>query len=248
MKLPLGKVPVDILRKHVLGFQGHPSSDLLVGPKVGVDFAVINLDGKYLIISSDPVTGVQEDIGKYAVNVSANDVATSGARPKFLDSVVLLPEGSDESIVRDISEQIDIASKKLHITIIGGHTEVTPKLEQIIVITTAFAIVDQYVTAANAEEDDIILMTKTAGIEGTSILARTFKNRLKALDRESLQKAIDMINQISIVEDAAILFSTGQVHAMHDPTEGGIIGGVYEMALASGLGFELQENRIEVAE
>lgn len=221
---------------------------MLVGPSVGIDFAVVSLDGKYLIVSSDPVTGVEEDIGWYAVNVSANDVATSGARPRFLESVVLLPEGSDESLVREVAEQIDQAAKSLQMMVVGGHTEVTPKLERVVVVTTAFGITDRYITAGDAEEGDIILMTKTAGIEGTSILARTFKDRLTDIDQKTLQNALNLVKRISVVEDAAALFATGKVHAMHDPTEGGVLGGVYEMALASGLGFRLNIQDIAVAE
>ncbi len=221
---------------------------MLVGPSVGLDFAVVSLDGKYLIVSSDPVTGVEEDIGWYAVNVSANDVATSGARPRFLESVVLLPEGSDESLVREVAEQIDQAAKSLQMMVVGGHTEVTPKLERVVVVTTAFGITDRYITAGDTEEGDIILMTKTAGIEGTSILARTFKDRLTDIDQKTLQNALNLVKRISVVEDAAALFATGKVHAMHDPTEGGVLGGVYEMALASGLGFRLNIQDIAVAE
>jgi len=247
LKLPLGKVPHDILQKHILHFQGQLSDDVIVGPGVGLDFAVIDLDFKYLIVSSDPVTGVKEDIGWYAVNVSANDVATSGAIPKFLTSVILLPKNSDISIAKNVAEQIDIAAKKLNISVIGGHTEISPNLSQIIVSTTAFGITDKYVTASNIKKNDIILMTKTAGIEGTSILARNLKNKLKKVNQKTLQKASEMINQISIVKDAAILFKTGKVHAMHDSTEGGLIGGIYEMAVASNIGFKLIENKIGVA-
>ena len=247
MKLPLGKIPYDILKKHVLKFQGYTSPEVLVGPKIGVDFAVVNLDGRYLIISSDPVTGIEEDIGWYAVNVSANDVATSGAKPRFLNSVILLPENSDETQVKNISKQMDNAAKNLQMTIVGGHTEITPNLKQLIVVTTAFGITNQYITAANAEDGDYILMTKTAGIEGTSILARIFKDRLKSINTKTTLRASEMISQISIVKDAAILFGTGKVHAMHDSTEGGIIGGVHEMALASNTGFKLNEKSIEVA-
>lgn len=248
MRLPLGKIPYNILEKYVLNFQGYQSPEVLVGPKIGVDFGVVELDEGYLIVSSDPITGVEEDIGWYAVNVSANDVATSGAKPKFLDSVILLPEGSDELLVREVSTQMDNAAKNLQMTIVGGHTEITPNLNQLIIVTTAFGITNQYVTAANAKEGDLILMTKTAGIEGTSILARKFKDRLKSIDKETLQKASEMINQISIVKEAAILFGTGKIQAMHDTTEGGIIGGVCEMGIASNLGFQIRENKIEVAE
>lgn len=209
---------------------------------------MVKLDGRYLIVSSDPVTGVEEDIGWYAVNVSANDVATSGARPRFLDSVVLLPEGSDESLVGEVAEQIDGAARSLRMMVVGGHTEVTPGLKRVVVVTTSFGITDRYVTARDAEEGDIILMTKTAGIEGTSILTRAFKDRLTGIEQETIQKASDLVKQISVVEDAAVLFVTGKVHAMHDPTEGGVLGGVYEMALASDLGFRLHVKDIAVAE
>lgn len=247
MKLPLGKLPHDILQKHILHFQGQFSKDVVVGPGIGLDFAVIDLNFKYLIVSSDPVSGVKEDIGWYAVNVSANDVATSGAIPKFLTSVILLPKNSDISIAKNVAEQIDIAAKKLNISVIGGHTEISPNLSQVIVTTTAFGITDKYVTASNIKKNDIIIMTKTAGIEGTSILARTFKNKLKTINQKTLQKASEMINQISIVKDATILFNTEKVHAMHDSTEGGLIGGIYEMAVASNIGFKLIENKICVA-
>lgn len=247
MKLPLGKVTNDILKKHILDFQGKLADDVIVGPGIGLDFAVIDLNFKYLIVSSDPVTGVKEDIGWYAVNVSANDVATSGAIPRFLTSVILLPENSDISIAKNVAEQIDIAAKKLNISVIGGHTEISPNLSQIIVSTTAFGITDTYVTASNIKENDSIIMTKTAGIEGTSILARNLKNKLKTINQKSLKTASEMINQISIVKDAKILFKTGKVNAMHDSTEGGLIGGIYEMAVASNIGFKLMENKISLA-
>ncbi len=247
MRLPLGKVPLDILQKHILRFHGYISSDVVVGPSVGLDFAVVKLDDRYLIVASDPVTGVEEDIGWYAVNVSANDVATSGARPRFLSAIILLPEGSDESLARKVAEQIDEAARSLQIAVTGGHTEVTPGLRRVIVVTTAFGLTSRYITAGDIEEGDVILMTKTAGIEGTSILARRFRDRLKALDSETLRKASDMVKQISVVEDAATLFATEKIHAMHDPTEGGVVGGVYEMALASDLGFRLFTGKIAVA-
>jgi hydrogenase expression/formation protein HypE len=218
-----------------------------LGPAVGIDFAAVMLDGGYLIVSSDPVTGVEDDVGWYAVNVCANDVATSGARPRFLNSVILLPIGADEKIVRKIARQISGAAKDLGMMVLGGHTEVTPGLKRPAVIITAMGLTDHYVTAGDAKEGDAVVMTKTAGIEGTSILARTCRDRLDSIGIKVMLEAEEMIRQISVVEDAKILFATGKVHAMHDPTEGGVLGGVYEMAVASGLGYTLHLKEIAVA-
>ena len=247
MKLPYGKVSIDILRKYVLNSKGFSSEDVIIGPSVGVDFAVIKLDGKYLIVSSDPITGVEDEIGLYAVNISANDVATSGNRPQFLSTVVLLPEGCEEKKIKKIINQIDETAKSLKITIVGGHTEVTPGLKHTIVATTAFSISEKYVTARDAKEGDIIIMTKTAGIEGTSILAKEFEDRLN-ISKRMIRKASNMSKLISIVEDATVMFNTGEVHAMHDPTEGGVIGGIYEMSLASNVGFKINSKDIPISE
>lgn len=247
-KLPLGKVPLEVLQHHILPFKGQASPDVQVGPGVGIDFAAVRLnDQQYLIVSSDPITGVEKDIGWYAVNVNANDVATSGAKPMFLDSVILLPEGADENLVREVAQQIGEAAKEIGVTIIGGHTEVTPGLKRVTVVITAISVTERYVTAGDAEAGDAILMTKTAGIEGTSILARTFRDQLKAINQETLENAAQMIRQISVVKDALVLFSTGKVHAMHDATEGGVLEAVYEMALASDLGFTLNLKDIPIA-
>ncbi len=228
---------------------GQISPDVQVGPGVGIDFAAVRLnDQQYLIVSSDPITGVEQDIGWYAVNVNANDVATSGAKPMFLDSVILLPEGADEDLVQNVAQQIGEAAQEIGMMVIGGHTEVTPGLKRVMIIITAIGVTEEYITAGNAEEGDAIVMTKTAGIEGTSILARTFRNQLKAINQETLQNAANMIRQISVVKDAAVLFSTGKVHAMHDATEGGVLEAVYEMAVASGLGFTLNLKDIPVAD
>jgi hydrogenase expression/formation protein HypE len=248
-KLPLGKVPLKVLQQHILRFKGQTLPDVQVGPRVGIDFAVVRLnDQQHLIVSSDPVTGVDQDIGWYAVNVNANDVATSGAKPMLLDSVILLPEGADENLVQEVAKQIGEAAKEVGMMVIGGHTEVTPGLKRVIVVITAIGVTDRYITAGDAKDGDTVLMTKTAGIEGTSILVRTFRNQLKTVDEETLEKATQMIRQISVVKDAAVLFSTGKVHAMHDATEGGILEAVYEMALASNLGFTLNLKDIPVAD
>lgn len=247
MGLPIGKIPKELLEKYVLKFTGKASRNVVQGPKFGIDFAVIKLDDEYMVVSSDPVTGAEKEVGWYAVNVSANDVATSGSKPTYLESVILLPQESKAEDVISISKQIHRAAKTLGISIIGGHTELTPRLERKIVITTAFGFTKRYVTAANAKENDAILMTKTAGIEGTSILANVFKEKLSKLGDKVIMEASRMIRRISVVKEAVKAFDTGFVHAMHDATEGGVLGGIYEMSVASNLGFLIHEKAIPIA-
>ncbi|MCP8310553.1 MAG: AIR synthase family protein [Candidatus Methylarchaceae archaeon HK01M] len=247
MSLPIGKVPKEILEKYVLKFTGESSENVVLGPKFGIDFAVIKLDGRYMIVASDPVTGAEKEVGWYAVNVSANDVATSGSRPTYLESVILLPQGSKTEDVMNMSIQIHRAAKELGISVIGGHTELTLGLRRAIVVTTTFGFTERYITAADAREGDFILMTKTAGLEGTSILADAFKEKLYRLGENVISNASKMARGISVVDEATRAFKIGFVHAMHDATEGGVIGGVYEMGVASNLGFVIEVKDIPIA-
>lgn len=247
MELKLGKLPPEVLEKYLVGMTGARSRDLVVGPSIGVDFGVVRHGNTQLIVSSDPVTGVNERVGWYAVNVSANDIATSGNRPQFLQSVILLPERASVRDVALISSEMDRTAASLGITIVGGHTELTPGLRRPIVITTAFAFASSYVTAADAEEGDAILITKSAAVEGTAICASDSPALAGKVDPAVIRRAKGFLRKLSVVDEAAAAFATGAVHAMHDCTEGGVLGAVFEMSRASKLGFELQEESIPVA-
>lgn len=245
--MQLGKIPISLLNKTVLRMTGARSRALLTGPRAGVDFAAIRVAGGYMIVSSDPVTGVASGIGSYAVAVSANDVATSGNPPGFIGSVILLPEGSSEKDLKAIASDMDRTARKLGVTIVGGHTEVTPGLKRPIVSVTAFSFVKSFVSSEMAREGDVIMMTKTAGLEGTAVLASELRRAGRRLPAGLAAKSKGLENKISIVGEAVRAFRTGSVHAMHDCTEGGVLGAAYEMSLASDLGFELWESRIPVA-
>lgn len=250
-KLSLGKLPPDMMARYLFGMTGARSRKVVVEPSLGLDFGVVRLGGKgsrgrYLVVSSDPVTGVRERAGWYAVNVSANDVATSGNRPEFMQSIILLPQDADESDVKRISSDMNQTAKGLGITIVGGHTELSPGLDRPIVVTTAFAVADSYVTAAGAREGDTLMMTKTAGVEGTAILGTDARFN-KRLERATVAAAWRYFEKLSVVDEAVSAFRTGAVHAMHDCTEGGVLGAVYEMAAASGQGLEVGGGGIPVS-
>jgi hydrogenase maturation factor len=251
LSLSLGKLPPGVMQRLLLRMTGASSKRIVVAPSLGLDFGVVRLGkgakkGGYLIVSSDPITGVRERAGEYAVNVSANDVATSGNKPELMQSIVLLPEDASEADVRKLSADMNKTAKRLGIAIVGGHTELTPGLHRPIVVTTAFAIADAYVTAAGAHDGDTLMMTKSAGVEGTAILG-TDSEFNKGLDRATVASASRYFGKLSVVEEAVSAYKTGEVHAMHDCTEGGVLGAVYEMAAASKLGIDVAEKRVPVS-
>jgi len=197
----------------------------------------------------DPITGALERIGWLVVNINANDIATFGVAPAFFFSSILLPEKADRKVLETICVQMDAAAKSLEIAIVGGHCEVTPGLAHPIVVGCVMGITEKgkYVTAGGAKAGDKIILTKSAGIEGTAILASDKEENLReAVDDATLQSAKKFYNQISVVNDAVTAFKTGGVDAMHDPTEGGIVGGIHEMADASNLGVKIFEEEIKV--
>jgi len=246
-KLRLGKMPPEVLESIVFGRLGVLDSRVLVKPKIGEDAAIIDFGDRVLVLHSDPITGAVENIGWLAVNVSSNDVATRGARPKWLSVVILLPENATSDLLDEITRQIDLAAKELEMMVVCGHTEVTPSLDRPILICTAIgeASKDKFVTSSGARVGDKIILTKGAAIEGTAIFAHEFEDYLKSrLSEEIVERAKEYIKYISVLREAMIAIEVGGVTAMHDPTEGGVLGGVQELARASNVGFIVYEDRV----
>jgi hydrogenase expression/formation protein HypE len=249
LRLPKGKIPAEILREVIFRNLGAIRKEVVLGPSLGIDGAVIDVNEKSIIISMDPITGAIERIGWLAVNVNANDIATFGTKPAFLLSCILLPENAGRETIETISVQMNEAAKDLGIAIIGGHCEVTPELTSPIVIGCTLGVTEKgnYVTAAGARFGDKLILTKSVGIEGTAILAWDRESQLKkAMNGRMLNKAKRFYDKISVVKDAVTAFRTGGVHAMHDPTEGGLAGGIHEMADASSLGVKIFKEEIRI--
>jgi hydrogenase expression/formation protein HypE len=250
MELPLGKLPIDVLKEVVFKNLGIIREEVVLGPLAGFDGAVIDVGDKSLIVSMDPITGAVERIGWLAININANDISTFGVEPAFFLSCILLPENANRQVVETISAQMNKAAKKLSIAIVGGHCEVTPGLTNPIVVGCAMGLAEKgnYVTAGGAKLGDKLLLTKSVGIEGTAILAADREEQLeKTLKPTMLLNAKRFYDNISVVKDAITAFKTGAVHAMHDPTEGGLAGGIHEMADASNLGVKIYEEKIRIA-
>ncbi len=245
-----GKVPPEKLRELVFNHLGAEGERIIIRSGLGVDAAAIEFNDTILVASTDPITGAEKNIGFYAVHVNANDVATFGAKPKWFLVTILLPEDSSEELLRDIMMEIHSNCRKLGVAVVGGHTEVTPGLKKPIVIGTMLGEVkrEKVVLSNGAKAGDAIILTKGAGIEGTAIIASERQCELEEVfGKKFVERAKAFLGRISVVEDALIATDVG-VHAMHDPTEGGIANGLHEMAEASGLGFEVYYEKIPIAE
>ena len=246
-----GKVPTEVLEKIVFKNLGAKRDDVILNPSIGEDAAIVQSGKEVLAVSSDPITGAKEWLGWLAVHVSANDVATRGVQPRWFNSILLLPKNSTTELVEKICTQMDKAARQLNVAIIGGHCEVTLGIDHPIVTGCTIGVAEngKYLTSGGARIGEQIILTKGTGIEGTAILASDRREELQSVFDESfLTKAENFFEKISVVKDALTAFRTGGVSAMHDPTEGGVAGGLHELADAADIGFTVYEEKIFVPE
>jgi len=246
-----GKVPPEVLQSIVFSKLGRSDADVILGPELGEDAAVIKVGDQVIIAATDPITGSVEDVGWLAVHVNANDIATFGVSPRWFLTSIILPPGFTTDQLGKIMNQIDMAAKELDIAVTGGHSEVSESVSQPIVIGFMMGIAptDKYVTSSGAKPGDALIVTKTVGIEGTSILASEGGLYLsEKISEEIVKQGQQLRNSISVVKDGVTAFQTGFIHAMHDPTEGGLANGVHELCDASGVGFNLEYDQIPLNE
>jgi hydrogenase expression/formation protein HypE len=248
---PTGKLPArDLIR--LLAKVNRSDPRLIIGPQLGEDAAVIDIGDRYLVAKSDPITFVAENIGWYVVNVNANDVACTGAVPRWFLTTVLLPAGSaDSHMVETIFDQIIEACDQLGVTLAGGHTEITFGIDRPLVIGHMLAETTgaDLISTSGVEVGDDIIITKGIAVEATALIAQEKQEQLNsAFPPAYVQQCKDFLRHpgISVVRDAQVAVSAGRVHAMHDPTEGGLATGLWEMSMAAGVGLEIEEPAIPV--
>lgn len=242
----IGKVPRELLEAVVLSRTGAADPRVLQGPAYGEDTAAIRLGEDVLVVNPDPISMAVGRIGTLGVNVASNDVAASGATPEWLTVVLFLPGDRDDAL-DEITSQLDAAASDLDVAIVGGHTEYAPTLEAPMLVLTCLGLTDRYVPTGGARPGDRLLLTKGAGIEATAILATDFRDRLDGeVDPSVLDRAASFYDDVGVVEDAATVGP--DAHAMHDPTEGGLVDGLLEMAVASGVTLEVDPDAIPVRE
>jgi hydrogenase expression/formation protein HypE len=250
--IPAGKLPLRLLEKLLSSCTIPSSSGVVLGPRYGEDAAVLETSEKYLVAKTDPITFTADRIGWYAVNINANDLATLGARPRWFLATFLFPEGrTTEALVEKVFNQTQRACAALGITLCGGHTEITVGLDRPIVVGQMLGEVapDKLVRKNRQQPGDLVILTKGVAIEGTTILAREKAGRLRGMiSSKRLQEARRLLTKpgISVVRDAQIALKHGEVHAMHDPTEGGLLTAVVELARASGVGMRIVKDKVPV--
>jgi hydrogenase maturation factor len=249
-----GKLPPDLLQRLLTSY---PRTDprVIVGPAVGEDAAIIDMGDRYLIAKSDPITFATDAIGYYGVVVNANDIATRGGRPKWFLATLLLPEQTTSvALVESIFAQIAEACQSFGITVVGGHSEVTYGLDRPILSGHMLGEVDAagLISTSGAQIGDVLLLTKGICIEGTAIIAREREQELRSGDvpEAIIQRAKNFLYEpgISVVRDAQIAMGAGRVHAMHDPTEGGLAMAVHELAIAAQVGIVIESQQIPILE
>jgi hydrogenase maturation factor len=213
---------------------------------------VIDLGRKYLVAKTDPITFTAERIGWYAVNINANDLATLGARPRWFLATLLLPEGlATPALARGILDDILRACQTLGVTLAGGHTEITAGLRRPIVVGQMLGEVAKggLVRKESQQPGDVVILTRGVAIEGTAILAREKTAGLtRQLGRATVRAARRLLFHpgISVVREASLAVRYAEVHAMHDPTEGGLLAGLFELARAGGVGLRVWRERFPI--
>jgi hydrogenase maturation factor len=237
-----GKLPLEFLQSLLKRYTNHDAR-LVAGPGIGEDVAVIDMGDRYMVVKTDPITFATDEIGWYVVNINANDVATSGARPLWMLNTLLLPQhGTTPELVESIFQQLHDAAQQLGIVLVGGHTEVTWGLERPIVVGVLIGEVpkDKMLTTAGARVGDEVLLVKGIPIEATAIIARERADTLRqrGYDEAFIRRAQDYLYDpgISVLAAARIAAEHPGVHAMHDPTEGGLATGLHELACAANTG------------
>ena len=251
ISLPVGKLPSDMLDKMLKAYISLDER-VKVGPAIGEDAAAVDMGDRYLLIKTDPITFVADDIGTYTVRINANDIATMGGKPLWLLTSILLPEKhTTNELVEEIFRQLSSACKEIGVSLCGGHTEITRGIDRVIVVGAMIGEVKKggLITTGGARTEDDILLTKGIAVEGTSVIARQKGKDLEAVfGLDFVQRCRGFIERpgISILKDAEIAVRYGDIHSMHDPTEGGLATGLFEVAAAADAGLIVEKECISV--
>lgn len=249
-KLDVGKLDSELLKKLVFNNIEGLRDEVLVRPTIGEDCAIVDYGENSLVISTDPITGTSKEIGKLAVHINCNDIASSGVAPIGIMITLMVPPGTRASEIEYIMKQANEEAAKLNVEIIGGHTEVTDAVNKIIISATAVGSIK----TENVKNKEVIkpsykiVMTKSAGLEGTGIIAYELEDKLSdALGKETVNKAKELLSNVSVVREGVIAGKLG-ITSLHDVTEGGLLGGVWELCDRIGLGCELHYDKIFITD
>lgn len=244
-----GKLDSELLRNIVFNNITCHREEVMVRPSIGEDCAVLDFGEYACVMSTDPITGAANEVGRLAVHISCNDIASNGVEPMGLMLTIMAPEGTTAEDINEIMKQSGEAAAELNVEIIGGHTEITPAVNKIVISSTAIGrqLKEKVVLTKGAKPKDLIIMTKNVALEGTAIIAHDFEERLrKDLGDSIVEEAKGMMKNISVVKEGVIAGKIG-VTGMHDITEGGLLGALWEICEASSVGAILYKDKVNMA-
>ncbi len=246
-----GKFPPELLER-LLASAAQADPRVVLGPRVGEDAAAVDFGDRLLVAKSDPVTFATDRAGWYAVQVCANDVACTGATPRWFLATLLVPERFSQDDAVRVFEDVVSACRELGVALIGGHSEVTQGIERPIVMGTMLGEVDRdrLISTGGAREGDSIVLTKGLAVEGTALLARDFPSALAqaGVTPDAVKKSAALLDSpgISVITDALICCAQDRLHSLHDITEGGLATALHEVASASELGVAIEEGSVPI--
>ncbi|NSB17393.1 MULTISPECIES: AIR synthase family protein [Clostridium] len=241
-----GKLDFEDLRNIILNNKTIKRKEVKIRNDVGEDCSIIDFGEYEGIFSTDPITGASENVGKLAVHINCNDIASAGGEPIGILVTILAPASSTLQEINEIMKEINEEAAKINVEIIGGHTEVTSAVNKMVISVTVIGknLKGKSVKTAGAQLGDDIIVTKTLGLEGTYILINDHKARIeKILSKEEIEFGSNLINKLSVLREGKIGGEFG-VNSMHDITEGGLLGGLFEVAMASNKGFKIFKEKI----
>lgn len=243
----IGKLDNDELNELILSKFKRCRDEVVVSPRVGVDCAAVDLGGRLAVLSTDPITSASGNLGTLTVHVNCNDAAAAGAEPIGLLVTLLVPLFAEKADIARVADELSAAALAANVEIIGGHTEVTASVSRMVTCATVIARAggNGLIMPGGMRDGDDIVLTKWAGLEGTAVIAADYADRLAGFGEAELAEARGFIGLISVVKEGLYAASRG-AHAMHDVTEGGVLGAAWEMAQASGCGVEIDPARIPV--
>lgn len=245
----IGKISNEFLKNQIISKLTIKRKDVLLGPGIGRDCSIVDFGDELCIISSDPITGASSQMGYIGVHICCNDIVTTGAEVVGVTLTILAPPDVQAADIERVVMDAERAALELGIDILGGHTEVTDAVSRMVLCLTAIGKVkkEKVVSFASAQPGDDIVVTKKAGMEGTAILAHDREELLlRHFSQELIEKAKGFIKSISVIKEGRLASSFG-VHGMHDATEGGVLGAIWEISEAMGKGVEIDISKIPIA-
>ena len=245
-KLPSGKLSPEALKRNILSYRGAPRPEVLIGPGVGEDAAVVKWpEGKYMVFASDPIVGAESGAGRLLVRINSNDIASKGGDPAYLAVTLILPPAFGEEGAARIMREIDAECRAQGIAVAGGHTEFNDRYDRPVVMGALVGTADKVMRATDISEGDLLIVTKHLGIEGMSILALDRPDLLAPfMSGEEIAEILSWAEMTSVLAESRMLRPFAKF--MHDPTEGGFLGGLDEICALCGLRAELDREALAI--